>query len=441
MRTKSLSHLSCFLPVFGILGFPGVPEARAQWPQWGGPNRDFIVKTEGLASAWPEDGPPRLWYRELGDGYSSIVVDNAVLYTMYRIGTDEFTVALKAEIGETIWEHKTPSPVNPSNEGDQVCPGPNSTPLVVGTRLYTIGTDSVIHCLDKNSGKVLWKLDLIKELGGRAFPWGYASSPMAYKNLLITPVDRERPHDQETSAGRDGSSREAGDKKTVGGPTLVALDQTSGKIVWKSQDFSIRHSSPRLINFGGEDQVIMLLTHGIMAVKPDSGELSWHHRFRGRYYGDMTPLWADGDLLIVGGGENTRAIRLTRKDGRIITEEVWSSPKLRFPQNNPIRVGGYIYGSSGSVHNRATMVCAEAATGKRAWAKRGFALATCVYGDGKLIILDENGQLGLATIGPEGMMVHSTCRVTARESWTVPTLVGTTLYVRDRRHIMALDLS
>jgi hypothetical protein len=37
--------------------------------------------------------------------------------------------------------------------------------------------------------------------------------------------------------------------------------------------------------------------------------------------------------------------------------------------------------------------------------------------------------------------VHSQCKITERISWTVPTLVGKTLYVRDRKHIMALDLA
>ncbi len=54
-----------------------------EWPQWGGPNRDFVAKTHGLADSWPEGGPERLWERELGDGYSSILVEAGKLYTMY----------------------------------------------------------------------------------------------------------------------------------------------------------------------------------------------------------------------------------------------------------------------------------------------------------------------------------------------------------------------
>jgi outer membrane protein assembly factor BamB len=185
----------------------------------------------------------------------------------------------------------------------------------------------------------------------------------------------------------------------------------------------------------------MLLQRGVMGVNPNTGGLLWHHENTEGHYWDMTPLWIKGDILIVASGEGTHAIRLMDRDGKTVPERLWSSRKLRFPQNNPVKIGNYICGSSGSVYRRATMVCAEIETGKRLWAERGFALATCVLGDGKLIILDENGKLGIASMTPDGLTVHSSCQITARESWTAPTLVGQTLYVRDRRHIMALDLS
>ena len=177
-----------------------------------------------------------------------------------------------------------------------------------------------------------------------------------------------------------------------------------------------------------------------MGVRPDDGELLWHHTFAEGYYRDMTPIWLDGNVLFVASGERSHAIRLSKRDGKTVTEELWSHRKLRFPQNTPVRVRDYIYGSSGFPHGRGTLVCVDVRTGQRRWAERGFALATCVYADEKLIILDENGKLGLAAIGPEGMTLRSTCQVTERQSWTVPTIVGTTLYVRDRRHIMALDV-
>ena len=80
---------------------PGQP-----WLRWGGPTLDFTVPGVSLASAWPADGPPRLWTRTLGDGYSGIAEENGILYTGFRRGSDDVVTALDAQSGKTIWENE-----------------------------------------------------------------------------------------------------------------------------------------------------------------------------------------------------------------------------------------------------------------------------------------------------------------------------------------------
>ena len=136
----------------------------------------------------------------------------------------------------------------------------------------------------------------------------------------------------------------------------------------------------------------------------------------------------------------SRVIKLTKQEGKTVPEQLWYSRKMRIHHGNAVRIGDHVYGSSGDF-GTAFLVGMEIKTGKVAWRDRGFAKATCVVGDGKLIILDEDGQLALATATPQGLTVHSKCKVATEEyAWAAPTLVGKTLYVRDRKHIMALDL-
>ena len=414
-----------------MLIYVSADRVEAQWPQWGGPDRNFTVDTRGLADSWPDDGPRKIWHRELGDGHSSLVVDDGVAYTMYRANTNEFTVALDTKTGKTLWEHRNSSPYDPRDERDQLCAGPNSTPLIAGDRVFTVGTDSVIYAFHKKTGEVLWKHDFIKEMGGRSYTWGYAASPIAYNHLVIAPVDRPRQNEDYGAPGRT----------PTGAPTLIALDQATGKVVWKSQDLALCHSSPILINFAGEDQLVQYLNKGIMAVNPNDGALLWYHELQDRYSKDATPIWNGKDLLVLPDGRQTGVLRLTNKAGKTTTEEVWASMKIKFPQNNPVLIGNHLFGSSGGVDGTSMMVAVDVSTGKREWVRRGFALATCVYGDGKLVILDQDGQLGLATATPEELTVHSACQITRRRSWAAPVLVGTTLYVRDQHHVMALDLS
>ncbi len=79
-------------------------------------------------------------------------------------------------------------------------------------------------------------------------------------------------------------------------------------------------------------------------------------------------------------------------------------------------------------------------TGKTVWRERGYHKAQALYADGKLLFLDEHGQLVLGKVSPEGFELLAKAEVTERVSWALPTLVSTTLYLRDTKHILALDL-
>src|SRR5262245_27241198 len=74
------------------------------WLQWGGPHRNFQTEATGLAERFPASGRRVMWKRDLGEGYSSILVENGVLYTMYGRPNQEITLAADAKSGKTIWE-------------------------------------------------------------------------------------------------------------------------------------------------------------------------------------------------------------------------------------------------------------------------------------------------------------------------------------------------
>ena len=79
-------------------------------------------------------------------------------------------------------------------------------------------------------------------------------------------------------------------------------------------------------------------------------------------------------------------------------------------------------------------------TGEAAWQHRGFARASIIYADGKAIILDEDGDLAIAKLSPKEVTVLARAKVFETTSWSAPTLVGTTLYARDREKIVAIEL-
>jgi len=83
----------------------------------------------------------------------------------------------------------------------------------------------------------------------------------------------------------------------------------------------------------------------------------------------------------------------------------------------------------------------NAKTGEIAYQDRSFTEGNFVLADGKLIILEEDGNLALATATPTELKIISRVSVMKNIAWTAPALVGTRLHLRDRRTIAAFELS
>ena len=407
----------------------GDEAAAEEWLQWGGPHRDFISDATGLADNWPPGGPPVIWSRPLGVGHSAIIAGEGRLYTMYRVGnsqgrtgpwdTEEFVIAIDAATGKTLWEYPYASRIEDFAYGG----GPHSTPLLAADRLFTAGTNKQLHAFDKRSGELLWSHDLVKDFNAPPLlirprvKAGYGCSPLAYRDTLIC---------------------------SVGGPgqSIMAFRQSDGSVVWKSGDFLVSEAPPILITLDGQEQLVVFAGASINGLDPETGRVLWTHPHDpGNDFNFMAPLWGDDHIMFFASAYKTgsRAIHLQRQGSRTEVEELWYDPKLQFMFLNPIRVGDWVYGTEGTF-GPAFLTAVNVKTGEAAWKERGFSRSSLLYADGKVLIMDEDGDLALAKLAPEGMTTLSQARIFNSTSWTAPTLVGTTLYARDREKMVALDV-
>jgi outer membrane protein assembly factor BamB len=299
----------------------------AQWPQWGGKDRNFHSSATGLAEEWPEAGPRTLWERALGAGYSSIVADGGLLFTMYRSGDDEVVVALDAKTGATEWEHRVRT-----TRGSEA---PNSTPTVEGDRLYTLGVSGMLCALDKSSGKLVWSHDLVEEYKAKPPQYGFSASPLAYGGSLILPV---------------GGA----------GYGVAAFALADGKLLWHKHDLEEVYASPILIEVEGEAQVVVLATGQVVGLSPETGELLWSEPLEGEQ-NIATPVWCSDKLLCVTAGTaGSVALRFSKVDGKTRVEKAWKNDE-QIPQTTVVRVGDYFYGSTG--HDPFFVTAIHAKTG------------------------------------------------------------------------------
>ena len=396
---------------------PAVTQAIVEdWPVWGGKNRDFIVNTSGLADSWPASGPHKLWTRPLGDGYSAIAEEGGVLYTAFRRRLSDVITALDAATGKTLWEYDYVN-LFTNSFSEKVGPGPYAMPQVIGDRVVTASATGKIHSLDKKTGKVKWSHDLYSEFHASHLEFGYACHALPYKDTLIF------------MAGGQGDA-------------AVALRQSDGAVVWKSLQFTNAYSSPLLINVDGQTQVVGIGAKTVFGFNPDNGALLWTHPHETQYGLTVsTPAWGPGNLLFVASayGVGARTLELHQSGGKTTVKQLWYDPHLELHIGTVIQRDGWVYISSG-YNGPVLMSAVELRTGKIAWRQRGFGKAQLLWADGKLILADEDGTLALCRASPEKFEVLSQVSMLQNIAWTPPTLVGTHLYLRDRKTILALDL-
>ena len=388
----------------------------AAWTQWAGPHRNFTIETSGLKSSWPAAGPKVMWKRALGDGYSSTPIEGNLLFTMYGRPGEETVTALDAATGKTLWEHT--SPVNFHSDYAEMGNGPYATPLLTGGRVFTTGVTGRLQCLDAKSGKLLWTQLLWADHGGTRLMYGYASSPIAFRDTVIVPVGAK-------------------------GKTTMAFRQSDGSVAWAKGSVPNAYSSPLLINVDGLEQLVMLMDGLVFGLNPLNGDLQWQVPFKADYgIVVATPVWCPGNLLFVSAeyGAGSKMIRLTRHGLQTKAEEVWSVNRLRLHNTNAMCLDGVLYFTSGGKGSQAILSAVEAATGKILWQERSIQKATMVWADGKLVTLGQDGVLMLAHPSRQGFQIAAKAELLSSLAWTPPVVVGTKVYLRNRRSIMAVEL-
>jgi outer membrane protein assembly factor BamB len=272
--------------------------------------------------------------------------------------------------------------------------------------------------LDAATGRTLWTRELWHELKGTFRDVGYSASPLLVDGRIVLPVGGK-------------------------GQALVAFDAATGATAWQAGDYGNAMASPILIEVGGERQVAAFLVEGVAGFDAATGAERWFHPHKTSYdVNAATPAWhAPSQTLVISSAydHGARGIRLARQGGRTIATEAWFNRRLRVHHGNILVLGQHAYASSGDF-GPAPMTAVDVTTGQLAWQSRHFPKVNLVHLGDRTLALDEDGRLALVTLAPTGLTVHQEAAVLTRLAWTAPTVIGRSVYVRDRRTLVALAL-
>ena len=290
------------------------------WPGWRGENRDDLSAEKGLLKSWPSEGPRKLWMTDdAGLGYAGFSISNGALYTMGAFGGTEKLIAYramsKASNNKKVWELEVGQLLT-NGWGD----GPRTTPTVAGSKVYALGGKGNLVCADARSGKLIWNIHMVDDLGGKVPGWGYTESVLVDQGRVIC-----------TPGGKGGA--------------LTALDANTGKILWRSKEFtdSAQYSSPIVISHDGKRQYVQLVMKKLVGVDAKSGGLLWSSDWPGKVAVIPTPVYADGHVYVSSGyGIGCKLVKLTSRGA----EDVYDNKVMKNHHGGVIKFGDHLYGYS-----------------------------------------------------------------------------------------------
>jgi outer membrane protein assembly factor BamB len=386
----------------------------ADWPQFRGPSRDDVSKETGLLKSWPKDGPTLVWQAKgLGDGYSSVSVAGNRVYTLGNKDIVSQVIALDRDSGKPVW----------TGEVGRAGGNLGCTPTVDGDRVFALGQEGDLVCLDTKDGMRVWAHNLLKDFGGKYGGWHYCESPLVDgEKVIVTP------------GGKDS--------------TMVALDKKTGETVWKCalplQHTEAGYSSVVIAEVGGVKQYVQLLNGGVVGVSTD-GKPLWQYEKLGPNTANIpTPVVLKDRILAVAGyGKGGALLKLTAEDKGIKAEEVYFKGELTNKHGGVLVVGDYAYGDT---DDQGAPFCAEVKTGKVLWKRKhdqgqGRGSASVTYADGRLYFHYQNGVAALVEASPDGYKEMGSFKVkTDGNAWAHPVVAGGRLYLREGDSLFCYDV-
>ncbi|WP_013627747.1 PQQ-binding-like beta-propeller repeat protein [Rubinisphaera brasiliensis] len=451
-------------------GAAAKPSEGEDWPEFLGSDQYGRSSETGLLKSWPEQGPPLLWQKEIGAGYSAPSVRGDRLVVHHREGDREIVECVNVASAETEWKYETPTsfsdPFGYNN-------GPRCTPLLTEAHCYTYGAQGRLLCLELANGKLVWERETQRDFNVPEAFFGVGATPILEGNTLIVLV---------------GGQPEAG---------VVAFDASTGETLWQNvgkstwdqsptgwpnpktyewtgEEMVVSYATPIAATIHGKRHVLCFMRHGLVSLDPETGKERFHYWFRSRDHESVNaarPVVV-GDKIFLSAAYRVGSVLLEVNEQGSGVREVWRDPRgLSAHWTTPIPDDGYLYGFDGRHENEATLQCIQLETGELQWKSDGWEKPTdhlqaisrsavrntktdtveawpyygrgsAILAEGQLIVLGERGTLALVEANPDKFVEISRFRPEGMTypCWAAPVLSRGRLFLRCENAVVCYDL-
>jgi outer membrane protein assembly factor BamB len=382
------------------------------WPGFRGPERDSRLTGVRIRTDWDAAPPREVWRHRIGPGWSSCSVIGDRLFTQEQRGDDEFVVCYDAGTGTEVWSHRDPTRFFEVVAGA----GPRGTPTFHEGRIYALGANGNLNCLNAATGKLEWTRNLVAESQAKVPQWGFSSSPLVMHGLVSV---------------------------FAGGPdhkAVLAYKIESGELAWAAGDGVLSYCSPQPATIGGVEQLLITTETGLTSFDPATGAVLWQNPWPvdGIARVVQPAIIGGTDVLIgTGMGVGTRRITVDHTAENWNVKEDWTSRTIKPYFNDFVVVGEHLYGFDGNI-----FMCVSLADGKLVWRARG-------YGNGQvllladealLLVLTEQGEVVLVEAQPGKHKELGRLKAIEGKTWNHPVIAHGKLFVRNAEEIACFAL-
>ena len=370
------------------------------WAQFRGSDGDG-TSTENISeSDWIQSPPELIWKKEIGSGFSELVLSGGIIYTMISEKTDsitgfEYIAAFDEANGDLLWRSKVDSIfIDVDGWGD----GPRSTPIVDAENIFSLSANGKFSAHSIKKGDLLWQIDFVAEFGSTRPRWGFSSSPLLLDDKLIIEV---------------GGTEER---------AFMAFNKENGKTLWESSKGNASYSSGVVVNIDQQEQLVFANGRKLYSFNSE-GDTLWTYNMP---FGNITalPVFIAPNKLFVSG-VRTPGFFIVEVENNKATEFI-SASSMKNDYNSSVYHEGFIYG-----FHVAAVRCISAETGEVKWTKRGYGKGSLILVGNKLLVLSDKGKLILVDTNPEVYTEKGFVQPISGKSWTAPSFLGGKVYVRN----------
>ena len=403
-----------------------IEDDPAQWPGFRGASRDGVYTGPTLRTDWNQKAPKSAWKTKVGGGHSSMTIARGRLFTLEQCSEGEAITAYNLTDGKGLWRHVSPGEFNDSWSFGGI--GPRTTPTWDDGRLYTMGAEGQLHCLDAKTGKVVWQKNIFENFGTRNLPFGMSASPLVAGGRLII-----------TAGARAGTAKD----------TVFALDKQTGEILWRAAAENQAYMSPMTATLAGREQLLLCAGREIQGLSLEEGEILWTVRWTVSGGNNIAqPIVVDDTHVFIssGYGKGCGLVEVSQTDGEFSGKLVWENKRLKNKFTSSVLHEGHLYGLDSSGNDSsgggdgANLVCLKAESGDEVWRGENYGHGQILLAQGHLIIQCENGDLALVKATPASHQQIARLPSLPGKTWNNPALAGGRLYVRNDQNMICYDI-